>query len=50
MLIRKYAGVKAKTAPDNVEQARKTLFKVIETGETYENSELTSTEENGRNF
>ena len=38
-----------KTVPDSVEQARKSLWKAITMGETYEKSELISSEANGRN-
>ena len=50
MLIRKYTRVKANTVQGNVGQARKALFKVFAIGETYQSSELISTEANGRSF
>lgn len=50
MLKKKYASVKAKIVPGNVEQARKTLFKAITMREVYQNSELISTEVKWQEF
>lgn len=48
MLIRKYPGIKAKTAPDNVEQAKKTSFN--DRRDIRIQSELNATETNGGSF